>query len=177
MQIAISSVADDYIFSVSLEERSKTGSAWHTLKERRFTKDSQLTLKEIPTNRYYNYSEAHKEYLRAVEAADTNDIASVSLLEYRKKDDTWYTLTRLELEREYDSPTEQVMIDIGTARLSMKTTSGKLREIAELSKLFRETREEIERISNKLYSLSRLTWNLQNKVLEELDKDVQDTED
>lgn len=64
------------------------------------------------------------------------------------------------------------MIDIGTARLSMKTTSGKLREIAELSKLSRETREEIERISNKLYSLSRLTWNLQNKVLEELDKDV-----
>ena len=69
------------------------------------------------------------------------------------------------------------MIDIGTARLSMKTISGKLHEIAELSKLSRETGEEIERISNKLYNLSRLTWNLQNKILKELDKDVQDTED
>ncbi len=59
----------------------------------------------------------------------------------------------------------------------MKTISGKLHEIAELSKLSRETGEEIERISNKLYNLSRLTWNLQNKILKELDKDVQDTED
>lgn len=41
---AISSVADDYIFSVSLEERNKTGSAWHTVKKRRFTKDSRSPL-------------------------------------------------------------------------------------------------------------------------------------
>lgn len=37
---AISSVADDYTFSVSLEERHKTGSAWHTVKERRIAKDN-----------------------------------------------------------------------------------------------------------------------------------------
>lgn len=37
---AISSVADDYTLSVSLEERHKTGSAWHTAKERRITKDN-----------------------------------------------------------------------------------------------------------------------------------------
>ena len=37
---AISSVGDDYVLSVSLEERHKTGYAWHTMKERRFTKDS-----------------------------------------------------------------------------------------------------------------------------------------
>lgn len=41
---AISSVADDYTFSVSLEERNKTGSAWRTMKERRFTKDSRPPL-------------------------------------------------------------------------------------------------------------------------------------
>lgn len=135
-----------------------------------------FTYKEIPTNRYYNYSEAHKEYQRAAEVADTNDMASVSLLEYRKKDDTWYTLTYLEFS-EYERSTESIMIDIGTARLSMKTTSGKLREIAELSKLSKETREEIECISRKLYSLSQLTWNLQSKVLKELEHDIQDTED
>ena len=37
---AISSVADDYTFSVSLEERHRAGSTWHTMKERRFTKDN-----------------------------------------------------------------------------------------------------------------------------------------
>lgn len=37
---AISSVGDDYTFSVSLEERHRAGSAWHTMKERRFTKSS-----------------------------------------------------------------------------------------------------------------------------------------
>ena len=63
------------------------------------------------------------------------------------------------------------MVDIGTARLSIKTASGNLREVTELSKLSRETRGEIERISNKLYSLSQLMWNLQNKVLEELHKE------
>lgn len=41
---AISSVADDYTLSVSLEERHKTSSAWHTMKERRFTKDSRSPL-------------------------------------------------------------------------------------------------------------------------------------
>ena len=41
---AISSVADDYTLFVSLEERHKTGSAWHTVKERRFTKDSRSPL-------------------------------------------------------------------------------------------------------------------------------------
>lgn len=41
---AISSVADDYALSVSLEYRHKTGSAWRTMKERRFTKDSRSPL-------------------------------------------------------------------------------------------------------------------------------------
>ena len=136
----------------------------------------QLTLKEIPTNRYYKYAEAYDEYRKVVDLADPDDIESVQILEYRKKDGTWYTLTHLEFTEDERSA-KSIMIDIGTARLSMKTTSAKLREIAELPKLSRETKEEIERISRKLYSLSRLTWNLQNKVLKELDNDVQDTED
>ena len=135
----------------------------------------QLTLKDIPTNRYYKYAEAHDEYQKVVDLANPDDIESVQILEYRQKDGTWYTLTHLEFSEDERSA-KSIMIDIGTARLSMKTTSGKLREIAELSKLSRETREEIERISNKLYSLSRLTWNLQNKVLEELGNDIQNTE-
>lgn len=135
----------------------------------------QLTLKEIPTNRYYDYPEAHKEYRRAVDLANPDDIDSVHLLKYRQKNDTWYTLTHLEFSED-DRSAKQIMIDIGTARLSMKTISGELRGVAELSKLSRETRREIEGISNKLHSLASLTWNLQNKILEELDKNVQDTE-
>ena len=36
---AISSIESTYTFSVSLEERNKGGSAWHTLKERRFAEN------------------------------------------------------------------------------------------------------------------------------------------
>lgn len=37
---AISSVGDDYTLSVSLEERHRAGSAWHTIKERKFSKNN-----------------------------------------------------------------------------------------------------------------------------------------
>lgn len=135
----------------------------------------QLTLKEIPTNRYYKYTEALREYRRAIDESNPDDMSCVLIHEKVGTDGTWYTLKERQFTQNERSA-ESIMIDIGTARLSMKTTSGKLREIAELSKLSRETREEIERISNKLYSLSRLTWNLQNKVLKELESDIQDTE-
>ena len=136
---------------------------------------SLFTFKEIPTNRYYQYTEALREYRRAVDKSNPDDISCVSINEKMGTDGTWYTLKERQFTQNERS-TESIMIDIGTARLSMKTTSAKLREITELPKLSRETREEIERISNKLYSLSRLTWNLQNKVLKELDNDIQDTE-
>lgn len=135
----------------------------------------QLTFKEIPTNRYYQYTEALREYRRAIDKSNPDDMSCVSIHEKVGTDGTWHTLKERQFAQSERS-TESIMIDVGTARLSMKTISGKLREIAELSKLSRETREEIERISNKLYSLSRLTWNLQNKVLEELGNDIQDTE-
>lgn len=128
----------------------------------------QFTLEDIPTNRYCQYEEAYDEYRKAIDLADPDDIESVHLLEYRQKDGTWYTLTYLEFSED-DRSAKQIMIDIGTARLNIKTVSGKLREIAELSKLSRETREEIGRISDKLHSLAELTWNLQEKVLEELE--------
>lgn len=137
---------------------------------------SLFTFKEIPTNRYYKYTEALREYRRAIDESNPDDMSCVSIHEKMGTDGTWYTLKERQFTQSERS-TESIMIDISTARLSMKTTSGKLREIAELSKLSRETREEIERISNKLYSLSRLTWNLQNKVLKDIKNDIQDTED
>lgn len=137
---------------------------------------SLFTFKEIPTNRYYQYTEALREYRRAIDKSNPDDMSCVSIHEKMGTDGTWRTLKERQFTQNERS-TESIMVDIGTARLSMKTTSAKLREIAELSKLSRETKEEIERISNKIYSLSRLTWNLQNKVLKELDNGVQDTED
>lgn len=134
-----------------------------------------FTFKEIPTNRYYNYQEALREYRRAIDESSPNDVSCVLINEKMGADGTWHTLKERQFTQNERS-SESIMVDIGTARLSMKTTSGKLREITELSKLSRETREEIERISNKLHSLSRLTWNLQNKVLKELENDIQDTE-
>nr|DAS57318.1 MAG TPA: hypothetical protein [Caudoviricetes sp.] len=136
----------------------------------------QFTRKDIPTNRYHDFPEADDEYRKAIDLAEPDDIESVRILEYRQKDDTWYTLTYIEFSQNERS-TESILVDIGTARLDMKTASGRLCEIAELSKLSRETREEIERISNKLYSLSQLTWNLQEKVLKELEKDVHNEQD
>lgn len=132
---------------------------------------SIFTFKEIPTNRYYKYTEALREYRRAIDKSNPDDISCVSIHEKMGTDGTWRTLKERQFTQNERS-TESIMIDIGTARLSMKTTSGELREIAELFKLSRETREEIECISNKLYSLSQLMWNLQTKVLKELDKDV-----
>ena len=130
-----------------------------------------FTFKEIPTNRYYKYTEALREHRRAIDKSNPDDMSCVLIHEKVGTDGTWHTLKERQFTQNERS-TESIMVDIGTARLSMKTTSAKLREIAELSKLSRETRGEIERISNKLYSLSRLIWDLQNKVLEELDKDV-----
>lgn len=130
-----------------------------------------FTFKEIPTNRYYKYTEALREYRRAIDKSNPDDMSCVLIHEKVGTDGTWHTLKERQFTQNERS-TESIMVDIGTARLSMKITSAKLREIAELSKLSRETRGEIERVSNKLYSLSRLIWDLQNKVLEELDKDV-----
>ena len=137
---------------------------------------SLFTFKEIPTNRYYQYTEALREYRRAIDESNPNDMSCVSIHEKMGTDGTWHTLKERQFTQNERSA-KSIMTDIGTARLSMKTISGKLREITELSKLSRETKEEIERISNKLYSLSRLTWNLQDKVLKELKNDIQDTED
>lgn len=136
---------------------------------------SLFTFKEIPTNRYYKYTEALREYRKAIDKAGPNETLSISLEEKMGHDGTWYALKERQFTQNERSK-ESIMEDISTARLDIKSISGKLREVAELSKLSRDTKEEIEHISNKLYSLSQLTWNLQNKVLEGLDNDIQDTE-
>lgn len=44
---------------------------------------SQFTFKEIPTNRYYKYTEALREYRRAIDKASPNETLNVSLEEKR----------------------------------------------------------------------------------------------
>lgn len=135
----------------------------------------QFTFKDTPTNRYYKYTDALREYRRAIDKANPNDMLSVSLEEKRGFDGTWCTLKERQFSQDERS-TKAVWDDIDSIRRDIGCLSSRLGSIAGLSKLSKETREELERISNKLYSLSRITWNLQNKVLEELDKDVQNTE-
>lgn len=90
-------------------------------------------------------------------------------------DGTWYTLKERQFTQNERS-TKAIWDDMDSIRIDMGCLSSRIGNLTGLSKLSRETREELERISNKLYSLSQLTWNLQNKVLEELEEDVQDTE-
>lgn len=87
-----------------------------------------FTYKEIPTNRYYKYTEALREYRRAIEGSNPDDMSCVSIHEKTGTDGTWYTLKERQFTQNERSA-ESIMIDIGTARLSMKTTSGKLREM------------------------------------------------
>ena len=136
----------------------------------------QFTFKEIPTNRYYKYTEALREYSRAIDKASPNGTLNVSLEEKRGHDGTWYALKERQFTQNERS-TKAIWDDMDSMRIDMGCLSSRIGNITGISKLSRETREELERVSNKLYSLSRLTWNLQNKVLEEIDKDVQDTKD
>lgn len=135
----------------------------------------QLTLKEIPTNRYYKYTEALREYRKAIDKAGPNETLSISLEEKMGYDGTWYALKERQFTQNERS-TKAIWGDMDSMRIDMGCLSSRIGNLTGLSKLSRETREEIERVSNKLYSLSQLTWNLQNKVLEELEEDVQDTE-
>lgn len=128
----------------------------------------QFTFKDMPTNRYHDFPEADDEYRKAIDEADIDVISSVAILEHRKKDDTWYTLTYREFTRK-ECSIKSAMDNMSVAKTNMKIVSGKLREIAELYNLTRETREELERISDKLHSLAELTQNLQEKILEELE--------
>lgn len=135
----------------------------------------QFTFKEIPTNRYYKYTEALREYRKAIDKAGPNETLSISLEEKMGHDGTWYALKERQFAQNERS-TKAIWDDMDSMRIDMGCLSSRIGNLTGLSKLSRETREEIERISNKLYSLSRLTWNLQNKVLEELGNDIQDTE-
>lgn len=135
----------------------------------------RFTFKEIPTNRYYKYTEALREYRRAIDKSSPNDYLSVLLEEKMGVDGTWCALKERQFTQNERS-TKAIWDDMDSIRIDIGFLSNRLGNITGLSKLSRETREEIERVSNKLHSLSRLTWDLQKKVLEEL-QDVQNTED
>lgn len=53
---------------------------------------SLFTFKEIPTNRYYKYEEALREYQRAIDESNPDDMSCVSIHEKMGNDGTWYTL-------------------------------------------------------------------------------------
>lgn len=137
---------------------------------------SQFTFKEIPTNRYYKYTEALREYRRAIDKASPNEMLNVSLEEKRGHDGTWYALKERQFSQNKRSA-KAIWDDIDSMRIDMDCLSSRIGNLTGLSRLSKETKEELERVGNKLYSLSQLTWNLQNKVLEELKEDVQDTKD
>lgn len=134
----------------------------------------QFTFKEIPTNRYYKYTEALREYRKAINKAGPNETLSISLEEKMGHDGTWYALKEWQFTQNERS-TKAILDDMDSMRIDMSCLSSRIGSFTGLSKLSRETKEELKRVSNKLYSLSQLTGNLQNKVFEELE-DVQDTE-
>lgn len=131
----------------------------------------QFTFKDIPTNRYYKYTDALREYRRAIDKTNPNDMVSVSLEEKRGFDGTWYTLKERQFSQDERS-TKAIWDEMDSIRIDMRCLSSMLGSITRVSRLSKDTKGEIERIIRKLYSLSQLMWNLQNKVLEELDKDV-----
>lgn len=51
-----------------------------------------FTFKEIPTNRYYQYTEALREYRRAIDESSPDDMSCVSIHEKMGTDGTWHTL-------------------------------------------------------------------------------------
>lgn len=51
-----------------------------------------FTFKEIPTNRYYKYTEALGEYRRAIDKSNPDDMSCVSIHEKMGTDGTWHTL-------------------------------------------------------------------------------------
>lgn len=135
----------------------------------------QFTFKEIPTNRYYKYTEALMEYRRAIAKAGPNETLSISLEEKAGHNGTWYALKERQFTQNERS-TKDIWDDMDSMRIDISCLSSRIGSFTGLSKLSRETKEELKRISNKLYSLSKLTWNLQNKVLEELEEDAQNAE-
>lgn len=135
----------------------------------------QFTFKEIPTNRYYKYTEALREYRRAIDKSIPDEMLSVSIDEKRGADGTWYTLKERQFTQNERS-TKSVWDDIDSIRRDMGCLSSRIGSITGLSKLSRETKEELTLMSKQLDSLSFLANRLQYKILEELDN-VQDTKD
>ena len=133
---------------------------------------SRFQYGDIPGNLYCKYSDALREYRKAIIEAANCSISSVRLKERIEDDHTYYHILKERQLPWNKQSIESILIDIGATRVDIKAVVGKLREVAELPKLSGETREEFERISNKLYGLSSLIWNLQEKVLKELEEDV-----
>lgn len=136
---------------------------------------SQFTFKEIPTNRYYKYTEALREYRRAIAKAGPNETLSISLEEKMGHDGTWYALKERQFTQNERS-TKAIWDDMNSMRIDMGCLSSRIGSITGLSRLSKETKEELTLMSKQLDYLYFLANKLQFKILEELDN-VQDTED
>lgn len=127
---------------------------------------------DSPDNLYSKYTDALREYRMAIdEAADCN-MLSVKLKERVEDGQTHYHTLKERRFTKDEQYKKAIWDEMDSIRANISNLSYRVGDITAPSKLSRETREEVERISRKLYSLSQLMWNLQNKVLEELDKDV-----
>lgn len=135
----------------------------------------QFTFKEIPTNRYYKYTEALREYRKAIDKAGPNGTLSISLEEKMGHDGTWYALKERQFTQNERS-TKAIWDDMDSMRIDMGRLSSRIGSITGLSKLSRETKEELTLMSKQLDGLYFLASRLQYKILEELQDDVQDTE-
>ena len=128
----------------------------------------QFTSKEIPTNRYYKYTDALREYRKAIDKAGPNKTLSISLEEKMGHDGTWYALKERKFTQNERS-TKAIWDDMDSMRIDMSCLSYRIGNMTSLSKLSSETKEELTTMSKQLNSLSSLANKLQCKILEELD--------
>lgn len=127
---------------------------------------------DSPDNLYCKYTEALREYRMAVDEAANCNIMSVKLKERVEDEQTHYHTLKERRFTKDEQYKKAIWDEMDSIRANMSHLSYRVGDITALSKLSRETRREVEHTSRKLYRLSQLMWNLQNKVLEELDKDV-----
>lgn len=133
---------------------------------------ARLEYGDSPDNLYCKYTDALREYRRAMDEAASCNMLSIKLKERVEDEKTHYHILKERRFTKDEQYKKAIWDEMDSIRANMNRLSYRVGDITALSKLSRETREYTERISRKLYSLSQLMWNLQNKVLEELDKDV-----
>ena len=123
---------------------------------------------DSPDNLYSKYTDALREYRMAIDEAAGCNMLSVKLKERVEDGQTHYHTLKERRFTKDEQYKKAIWDEIDSIRANIGHLSYRVGDITALPKLSRETREEVERISRKLYSLSQLMWDLQDKVIEEL---------